>query len=115
MVMRGAVPLNGFWNTRPMNFARRCSGQRVMSVPSSTMEPSSTMNEPASALSSVDLPEPLVPMTTTNVPSSSARFTPCSARTSLGVSGLNVLRIVLIASIALPRLRLTLAPRCSAA
>ena len=33
MDMLGAVPLKGFWNTRPISFARRCSGQRVMSVP----------------------------------------------------------------------------------
>ena len=31
--MSGAVPLNGFWKTRPISLARRCSGQRVTSWP----------------------------------------------------------------------------------
>ena len=38
------------------------------------------------ALSRLDFPDPLVPSTTVNVPRSSARSTPSSARTSLGVS-----------------------------
>ena len=29
----GAVPVNGFWKTRPMYLARRCSGQEVTSWP----------------------------------------------------------------------------------
>ena len=37
MVMFGAVPLKGFWKTRPMSRARLCSGQRVMSRPASVM------------------------------------------------------------------------------
>ena len=72
--MFGAVPLNGFWNTRPIIAARRCSGQRVMSAPPRLIVPASTKNVPATALSSVDLPEPLVPMTTTNEPSSMVRL-----------------------------------------
>ncbi len=91
MVMFGAVPLNGFWNTRPMSVARRCSGQRVTSVPSTIMLPASTRKVPATAFSSVDLPEPFVPMTMTNEPVSIVSVTPCSARTSFGVPGLNVL------------------------
>jgi hypothetical protein len=50
------------------------------------------VKQPATALSRVDLPEPFVPITTTNDPSSMARSTPASARTSFGVSELNVLR-----------------------
>ena len=61
--MIGAVPLNGFWKTRPISDARRCSGQRVTSVPSRRIVPASTRNVPATAFSSVDLPEPFVPMT----------------------------------------------------
>ena len=49
------------------------------------------MKPPATAFSSVDLPDPLVPMTTTNEPSSIESVTPRSARTSFGVPALNVL------------------------
>ena len=67
----GAVPLNGFWKTRGQSAdARRCSGQRVMSTPSSVIRPVSSKKPPATAFSSVDLPEPFVPMTMTNEPSS---------------------------------------------
>src|SRR5262249_32212024 len=89
--MPGAVPLNGFWKTRPMNFALRCSGQRVTSRSFRRMVPASTKKLPATALSSVDFPEPFVPMTITNSARSMSRLTPRSARTSLGVSAWNVL------------------------
>src|SRR5262249_30151247 len=56
------------------------------------MVPSSTGKLPATALRSVDFPEPFVPMTIRNEPSSRARSTPWSARTSFGVSPLKVLR-----------------------
>jgi hypothetical protein len=69
MDMSAAVPLNGFWNTRPTNRARRCSGSRVMFQPSRSMRPSLTKNVPATALRNVDLPEPLVPTTARNPPS----------------------------------------------
>ena len=55
-VMLGAVPLNGFWNTRPISVARRCSGQRVMSFPSRRIVPWLGVNDPATALSRVDFP-----------------------------------------------------------
>ena len=89
----GAVPLNGFWNTRPMSDARRCSGQRrdVRARPAES-SPRSTKNPPATALSSVDFPDPFVPMTMTNEPSSTVRSTPRSARTSFGVPALKVLK-----------------------
>src|SRR5512140_3135432 len=74
-----------------MSVARRCSAQCVTSRPASSMRPTSTKNVPATALSSVDLPEPLVPMTITNEPGSMCRFTSCRARTSFGVPGLKVL------------------------
>src|SRR5262245_9637822 len=48
------------------------------------------MKAPAIALSRVDFPEPLVPMTTTQAPSSTARSTPLRAGTSLGLCGLKV-------------------------
>src|SRR5207249_1112081 len=56
------------------------------------MVPSSTKKLPATALRSVDFPEPFVPMTIRNEPASRIRSTPWSARTSFGVSGLKVLR-----------------------
>src|SRR5215475_7638702 len=77
-----------------MRWARLCSGHRLISLPASEIEPESTGNDPATALSRVDFPEPLVPMMTTNEPGSTLRLTPSSARSSLGVPGLKVLRIV---------------------
>src|SRR4051812_38522381 len=74
-----------------MSFARRCSGQRVMFCPASVNEPRSGRNVPATALSRVDLPEPLVPMIIRNEPRSNRRDTSRRARTSLGVPGLKVL------------------------
>src|ERR1044071_5658208 len=56
-----------------------------MSLPAMVIAPRSTMKLPATALSSVDFPEPFVPITMTNDPSSIASDTPRSARTSLGV------------------------------
>src|SRR5438034_6419107 len=47
--------------------------------------PRSTRKLPAAAFSSVDFPEPFVPMTMTNDPSSICSDTPRKARTSLGV------------------------------
>src|SRR5947209_8255199 len=84
-VMFGAVPLNGFWKTRPISFARRCSGQREMSWPAMDIAPRSSGNVPATALRSVDFPDPFVPMTVTKDPSSIVSETPLSARTSFGV------------------------------
>src|SRR5512133_1645904 len=76
-----------------MNFARLCSGHLVTSLLAKWILPSSSRNVPATAFSSVDLPEPLVPTTITNEPSSSFRSTPCSERTSLMVPALKVLRM----------------------
>src|SRR3954468_11030332 len=70
--------------------ARRCSGQRVTSCPAMEMAPRSTKKLPATALSSVDFPEPFVPMTVTNEPSSICSDTPRRARTSFGVPAKNV-------------------------
>src|SRR4029450_6353840 len=83
-----------------MRAARRCSGQVVTSTPSSISVPASTGNPPATAFNKVDLPDPLVPMTTTNEPSLIERSTPLSARTSFGVPPLNVLKAPRICSIA---------------
>ena len=69
MDMLGAVPLKGFWKTRPMSLARRCSGQAVMSSPASRICPWSSGKLPATALSSVDFPEPLPPRISTKAPS----------------------------------------------
>src|SRR5205814_9143492 len=100
----GAVPLSGFWKTRPISFARRCSGQLVTSTPPTEIMPESRSNVPATALSRVDLPEPLVPITTTKEPFSTIRSTPRSARTSLGVPGLNTFLTSWISSMGEPRL-----------
>ena len=48
---------------------------------------------PATALSSVDLPEPLEPMMLTNWPAGTPRSTPSSATTSLAVPGKKTLRM----------------------
>src|SRR5438477_10247821 len=81
-----------------MSFARLCSGHLVMSAPVRKIAPESTQNDPATALSKVDFPEPFVPMMTTNDPSFTVRLTACSACSSLGVPGLNVLLTVRISS-----------------
>src|SRR2546427_12532476 len=62
-----------------------------MSAPVRKIAPESTQNDPATALSKVDFPEPFVPMMTTNDPSFTVGLTACSACSSLGVPGLNVL------------------------
>ncbi|KAF5037063.1 hypothetical protein DSECCO2_568590 [anaerobic digester metagenome] len=56
------VPMSGSWKTRPMKRARRCSGQRVTSVPSTAMLPESRAWVPARQDRKVDLPAPLEPM-----------------------------------------------------
>src|SRR6188768_32100 len=91
--MVGAVPLKGFRNTRPINDARRCSGQRVTSRPPRWIDPESTKKVPATAFNSVLFPDPFVPITVTNEPSSMESETSRSERTSLIVSGLNVFEI----------------------
>src|ERR1044071_5370872 len=63
------------------------------------MAPASTGKLPATALSKVDLPDPLVPITITQEPSSIVRSTPQSAVTSFDVPGLNVLQTFLSSSI----------------
>src|SRR5262245_14429459 len=100
MVMDGAVPLKGFWKTRPMSRARRCSGQCVTSRPARRIVPASSGNVPATALSSVDFPDPFVPITTTNDPGSIVKSMPASARTSFGVPSKNVLNALRISNIA---------------
>src|SRR5579862_5924198 len=74
-----------------MNAARACSRSAVMSRPPSRIRPLSSKNVPATAFSKVDFPDPLVPITMTNEPSSIARSTPCKAFTSLGVCAKKVL------------------------
>src|SRR5205814_3366367 len=54
------------------------------------MAPLSTKKLPATALSSVDFPEPFVPITVTKEPSSICSDTPRSARTSFSVPAKNV-------------------------
>src|ERR1051325_9373466 len=61
-----------------------------MSLPAMRISPRSTMKLPATALSNVDFPEPFVPITMTNDPSSICSDTPRSARTSFGVPSKNV-------------------------
>src|SRR5579871_1304319 len=103
--MVGAVPRKGSWKTRPTKRARRCSGQWVMLRPAIAMLPSSTRNVPATALSRVDFPEPLVPMTIRNEPWGRLSETLRRARTSLGVPGLKVLKMRSICSIGLGSFR----------
>src|SRR5258708_7383577 len=63
------------------------------------MLPASTMKVPATAFSSVDLPDPLVPITIRNELAGSLSDTSVSALTSFGVPGLNVFDMRSIASI----------------
>src|SRR5699024_899291 len=99
MPMVAAVPIIGSWNTRPMYLARLCSGRRVMSLPSIRILPMSMGQTPATALSMVDLPAPLPPMTVTKSPSSSVRSRPLRATFWLTVPALKVLYTFLISSI----------------
>ena len=69
-----AVPVMGSWNTRPRNGARLYSHRPEISTPSMRMEPESTGHTPETALSMVDLPAPLPPMTVQKSPSSRVRF-----------------------------------------
>src|SRR6266478_2914560 len=103
MVRLGDVPLKGFWNTRPISWARACSSHRVTSRPASRMVPSSTRNVPATAFSRVDFPEPLVPMMITQEPAASSWFTPRRERISLGVPELNVFATPRISSMGNPQ------------
>src|SRR5437016_703466 len=89
-----------------MNFARRCSGHRVTSSPPIRTLPWSTGKAPATAFRRVDFPEPLVPTTITNDPSSMVKSTPCRDRTSLGVPWLKVLRMARSSSMGCLRPRL---------
>src|SRR5437867_12250237 len=63
------------------------------------MVPASTGKLPATALSKVDLPDPFVPITITQEPSSMVSSTPQSALTSFDVPGLNVLQTFCSSSI----------------
>src|SRR3954462_10904879 len=88
-----------------MSLARRCSGQLVISSPATEISPESMRNEPATAFSKVELPEPLMPIITMNEPSSTLTLTDCSARSSFGVPGLNVLLTVRTSSMGGPRIK----------
>src|SRR5699024_9585203 len=84
--------------------ARLCSGRRVMSWPSIRMRPISIGQTPATALSIVDLPAPLPPMTVTKSPSSSVSSRPLRATFSLTVPGLKVVKMFLSSSMGLASL-----------
>src|SRR5512134_3669755 len=73
-----------------MSRARRWAGHRVRSVPLTVMRPDSAISDPAMAFSRVDLPEPLLPRTTTKSPGSRVRSTPPSAVVWYGVPRLKV-------------------------
>ena len=64
------------WSARPLVL--------VMSSPSMTIEPSVMSTSLLSERSSVDLPEPDGPMTTTNSPAVMSKLTPSSAWTPFG-------------------------------
>src|SRR5918993_1636370 len=69
------------------------------------MVPTSGRNEPATALRSVDFPDPFVPMMIRKEPCGSSSETSKSARTSLTVPRLNVFDSRLMCSIGSRRLR----------
>src|SRR5579884_2074448 len=74
-----------------MEPARRCSAWLVTSSPLRLIRPESQRNTPAMALSSVDLPAPLEPMSVTNSPGCTARLSSRKATTSSTVPGKKVL------------------------
>src|SRR5215470_8254366 len=94
-----------------MNFARLDSCHLVMSEPSTLIDPESTKNDPATALRSVDFPEPLVPMMMTNEPSCTFSSTPRRARSSFAVPAWKVLLIPATSSMGCLRRRF-LPPGC---
>ena len=92
MVRSSQVPAMGSWNTRATRSARSHTGRRVTSRPSMAMRPVSTPRSPEMALRKVDLPAPLEPMTVTNWPAGISSDMPRSARVSMGVPGLKVMK-----------------------
>ena len=81
-----------------------------MSCPARAMRPVSTRKVPATALSRVDLPEPLVPITTTNEPSRIDRLTPSTAIEPLGTSNSANVGGTIAAGVELKALFLRLTP-----
>ena len=57
------MPASGSWNTRASSRARAAAASGVTSVPSTTIRPAVARTVPASTLSRVDLPAPLLPIT----------------------------------------------------
>ena len=101
IVIPGAVPFIGSWNTRPITCERLCSFIYVISSPSRIIEPESSKNVPHIALNNVDLPAPLEPTIVTKSPLFSVRLRLSSATCSLGVPLANTLTALFIFSIAL--------------
>ena len=81
------MPARGSWKTRPMERLRTYSACLVTSRPPSTTLPAVSGNVPATALSSVDLPEPLEPMMVTNCPAGTSRSMPVRADDLVGRAG----------------------------
>src|SRR5208337_5325286 len=73
-----------------------------MSRPARRTLPPSTKKDPATAFSNVDLPEPLVPMTTVKDPSWMLSVTPWRALTSFTLPAWKVLRTPLTSSMGEP-------------
>jgi hypothetical protein len=75
------------WNTNPNVLRRRAARSRRLmaptSAPSTTTLPPVGWSSPPARFSSVDLPEPLGPMTATSSPACTVRVTPSSARTAV--------------------------------
>ena len=62
------MPPRGSWNTRASSRARSAAPCAVTSAPAIAIRPAEARAVPASTLSSVDLPAPLLPITVTNWP-----------------------------------------------
>ena len=93
IVMDGQVPFDGSWNTRPMRRWRIKSFCFVISTPLTTIFPPSTGMVPQIMLSIDVLPEPLLPTTETNCPSSIFKLKSSNRQISLIVPGLYILWI----------------------
>ena len=87
MVMPGAVPARGSWNTRPMARLRWYSRCLVTSASPRSTRPEVSGKVPATALSKVDLPEPLEPMMLMNCPAGTSRSTPAQGHDLVGGVG----------------------------
>ena len=86
--------IKGMKQARDTKREQRLSG----TVPSIAIDPESTMNDPATALSSELLPLPLPPITIVQLPVGTVSVASTRARTSVSCPGLNVFEMPVTSS-----------------